>query len=438
MKIVELFDLVKNTPGTNDKLKALKENMNPIAIHIFMDAYSGTKYHILKFEDKGISGDYTIDTHYDRWHNLLQDLANKVYTGSQAQQVVEELYNKFTKEDQVILASILEHNLKIGVSKDNFQKICPCFDVYEVALAHPLDSVKGVDPTDGTYLASRKLDGVRCVAFVNNYYVNGFLHQEVEFRSRQNKQFLTLGNLVEPVKNLTRNLIGRWVLDGECCIIDDEGNEHFHAIMKEINKKNHTIAQPHYKLFDILTYKEFNMVEESKPFSQRYNKLNVLFEDCELPLYDRISALFQERINNSDDFDKWVQLSSKNKWEGFILRRDTPYQRGRSKDLLKVKKFHDDEYIVKGCVFSKATYNEDGHKEFDVCSALLIEHKGNVVSVGSGLSKEQRLRWYKNPDDIVGKTITVQYFEETIDSKTKKYSLRFPTLKYVYEGKRDV
>jgi DNA ligase-1 len=208
--------------------------------------------------------------------------------------------------------------------------------------------------------------------------------------------------------------------------------------MKEINKKNHTIAQPHYKLFDILTYKEFNMVEESKPFSQRYNKLNELFEDCELPLYDRISALFQERINNSDDFDKWVQLSSKNKWEGFILRRDTPYQRGRSKDLLKVKKFHDDEYVVKGCVFSKATYNEDGHKEFDVCSALLIEHKGNVVSVGSGLSKEQRLRWYKNPDDIVGKTITVQYFEETIDSKTKKYSLRFPTLKYVYEGKRDV
>jgi DNA ligase-1 len=98
----------------------------------------------------------------------------------------------------------------------------------------------------------------------------------------------------------------------------------------------------------------------------------------------------------------------------------------------------DAEYVVIGVEYGKATYNEGGHKEFDVVSSLIIEHKGNHVNVGSGLSKEQRLNWYNNSDDILGKTITVQYFEETKDSKTGEYSLRFPVLKHVYDDGRTV
>jgi DNA ligase-1 len=98
----------------------------------------------------------------------------------------------------------------------------------------------------------------------------------------------------------------------------------------------------------------------------------------------------------------------------------------------------DAEYEVIGVETGKATYNEGGHKEFDVASALYIKHKDNIVKVGSGLSKEQRLRWFDHPEEIIGKTITVQYFEETQDSKTKEYSLRFPVLKCVYEDGRNV
>ena len=120
-----------------------------------------------------------------------------------------------------------------------------------------------------------------------------------------------------------------------------------------------------------------------------------------------------------------------------MLRKDAPYKRGRSKDLLKIKGMQDAEYEVVGVETGKATYNEGGHKEFDVASALYIKHKDNIGKVGSGLSKEQRLRWFSNPEEIIGKTITVQYFEETQDSKTGMYSLRFPVLKHVYENGRD-
>lgn len=89
-------------------------------------------------------------------------------------------------------------------------------------------------------------------------------------------------------------------------------------------------------------------------------------------------------------------------------------------------------------VNGKASYNEGGTKEYDVVSALIISHKGTMVQVGSGLSKEQRLRWYKDPNDIIGKTITVQYFEETINKHDNSLSLRFPVLKHVYDNGRDI
>jgi hypothetical protein len=58
--------------------------------------------------------------------------------------------------------------------------------------------------------------------------------------------------------------------------------------------------------------------------------------------------------------------------------------------------------------------------------------------VGSGISKEQRILWRKDPSKIIGKEVTIQYFEETMDSKTGMFSLRFPVLKHVYDKKREV
>jgi DNA ligase-1 len=69
--------------------------------------------------------------------------------------------------------------------------------------------------------------------------------------------------------------------------------------------------------------------------------------------------------------------------------------------------------------------------------SLVIEHKGCKVNVGTGLSLAQRKRWYTNPEEIVGKVITVKFFEETQD-QNGNWSLRFPALKAIYEGDRDL
>lgn len=119
-----------------------------------------------------------------------------------------------------------------------------------------------------------------------------------------------------------------------------------------------------------------------------------------------------------------------------MLRKNDTYKGGRTKDLIKVKKFQDSEYVVTGYECGDVKYGTETFS--DVVTNLHIIHKGNRVSVGSGISKEQRILWRKKPEKIIGKTITVQYFEETMDSKTGEYSLRFPVLKYVYDKKREV
>ena len=106
------------------------------------------------------------------------------------------------------------------------------------------------------------------------------------------------------------------------------------------------------------------------------------------------------------------------------------------KNLLKVKKFFDAEYKVIDFDCDEHEVVRDGKSvTMKMLSQVWIEHKGYKVKVGSGFTQEQRLEYMDG--SIVGKTITVQYFEETKNDKGT-ISLRFPTCKHVYQGKRDM
>jgi DNA ligase-1 len=98
---------------------------------------------------------------------------------------------------------------------------------------------------------------------------------------------------------------------------------------------------------------------------------------------------------------------------------------------------HDDEYIVLGVENAIQRVIVDGAEVSELMlKNIIIEHKGNQVQVGSGFNHEQRRHFFKNPNEIVGKTVTVQYFETT-KNKRGEESLRFPVMKGIYEGIRD-
>lgn len=456
MTINKVLNLIKETSGTLDKKKILKDNMSNTIKQIFEDTYSDRKYYVKNY-NIWECGSLTIDYNYDTFRSMLDILNKRIITGSAAIELVENTIGMYILEDQWILNGIMNKNLKIGISKDNFNDVVGnVIEKFEVALAYNLEKVKGVNPLDGTYFASRKCDGARCLAFCNWDFDNK--KYNITFKSRQGKEFKTL-DVLKPV--LAKALIDwqlevvdgyeeldNFIIDGEMCIIDENGDEHFNKIMREITRKDHVIKNPHYKMFDMLCStstptEEWNKfgyttdkIEEGMIFEDRYNMLKDF--ECFIEGKQYASVLKQELITSQEDFDRWSNYVSDYGWEGFMLRKNTLYESGRTKDLLKVKKFQDAEYIVNEVVFGKATYNEGGSKEYDVVSALVIEHKGNKVEVGSGLSKEQRINWRINPNEIIGKTITVQYFEETINKNNDMISLRFPVLKYVYPNGREV
>jgi DNA ligase-1 len=129
-------------------------------------------------------------------------------------------------------------------------------------------------------------------------------------------------------------------------------------------------------------------------------------------------------------------MSSDNNWEGFMLRKDVGYEGKRTKNLVKVKKFHDAEYEVVDVDFDDHEVVRDGRSEtIKMLAQVWIEHKGHRVKVGSGFTQDQRIQYMT--DNIVGKLITVQYFEET-NNQEGGISLRFPTVKHIYSGERDM
>lgn len=124
--------------------------------------------------------------------------------------------------------------------------------------------------------------------------------------------------------------------------------------------------------------------------------------------------------------------------------------------MYKFKQWQDAEYTVVGLDTSVQRLSVGGvYGEHLAMSNVWIEHKGHRVSVGSGFTTEQRLRYAANPNEIVsklrpesqrahapaqiGKQITVEYFEESTAAGREEASLRFPRVKTVWdEGKRSV
>jgi hypothetical protein len=166
-------------------------------------------------------------------------------------------------------------------------KFIPTFDV---ALAHDAAKVKGVDIFDGTWFVSRKLDGVRCICFVHG--------DDIRFFSRNGKEFLTLGKVAEEIRRLG---ITDLVLDGELCLMNEDGSDDFQGILKQIQRKDHTIENPKYQIFDILQAGEFAGDDESPLFSTRIDCRENWLGDLKSSTI--LEMLPQVRIKDEDSLD---------------------------------------------------------------------------------------------------------------------------------------
>ncbi len=365
-------------------------------------------------------------TKFTRFFEILDSLNQRAITGNKAiEEVNGFIYNNPEYKDIVYL--VLERNLKVRASVKIINKAIPkLIPEFNVALANKYSEKtrKKIDLEKDVWFISRKLDGVRCLIFVNE-------KGKAKSFSRQGKKFSTLSLVEKEIENIGLKNV---VFDGEICIVDDKGNEDFQLIMKEIGRKDHTISNPKFQMFDLIPSDIFYRGEsESGKLSQRLSLLNRIISKKNL---NYVSSLKQIPVTSFEELEKLSQKAFEKGWEGLMIRKDDFYKGKRTDDILKIKEFHDNEYVVKDVMFGPLRYVKEGKEiEEEMLSGVLIEHKGFDVRVGSGFTIDQRKEIFKDPSLILNKTITVQYFEET-QNQEGGYSLRFPVIKVIHGKKR--
>ncbi len=423
-RLSQMVDELNDTNSKNEKMDILRK---------YPDLKKVLKYTYDPYRKYGVKSSQLIKKSdivyewdgYDNLFDILDDLADRKLTGHLAIGTLNAFIRDTEDTWTDLIYRILDKNLKTRTDAKLINKVwlnlIPQFDV---ALAQKFeDHAHKIDWDNEQWLGSRKLDGVRVLAIKRN--------GEVKFFSRQGNEFTTLDVLKKELEDIKMD---DFVLDGEMCVMDEDGNEDYKAIVSQIKRKDYTIEDPMFIVFDSLTLNEFDTGYSDQSTSSRMLRI-MRFAACK-----HINKLEMDRITSEADAVAKLDNAVKNGWEGYMIRRaDAPYEGKRTRALLKMKKMHDDEYVVKDIEVGpfRMIDRESGlEKTIETLTNVIIEHQGNEVSVGSGFSLEERSRYYNDPKLIIGKEITVQYFEKSTD-KTGKESLRFPVVKYVFEsGKR--
>jgi len=414
LEIKQFIEQMRNTSSALEKIEIIKGSSK--FIHKVLEyTYNPFKqYHVTSktcMKNAHLKSNHSLDL-----FEVLDKLTTREVTGHDAIKLVNGYDSEF-------LLKIIDKDLGVRAGDSIINKAIPgLIPTFKVALAKEYEGKCNWE--DGWY-ASRKLDGVRCLAVVDEDGI-------CKLYSRMGKELTTLNKVKEAIEATG---IVNTVFDGEICLVDQDGNEDFQGIMKQLRRKDHQIENPAYMIFDMLHKPVFEDKKGGEELGSRLHKLRSFLAGRNIN-NDILRYTEQYQIADDEHLETWIKLAGENNWEGVMLRKNVAYEGKRTKNLVKVKQFHDAEYEVLDFDCDDHEVVRDGKSEtIQMLAQVWIEHKGHRVKVGSGWSQEQRLQYMDG--SIVGKIITVQYFEETTNDKGG-ISLRFPTVKVVHGDKREV
>ena len=257
---------------------------------------------------------------------------------------------------------------------------------------------------------TQKLNGVRGTFF------------DGKIISRQGKEFAGLEHILEDIRQLFP-APDHWVLDGELVRNNAEGltdNENFRIGTGILGQDDADKSSIRLVIFDILPKSEFVAGESELPYRERLQALTALLTKITLLELQNVSIV--ERLYSGEDqsmIDLYLEQMVREDKEGLMLNRDSKYYRKRHNGILKVKKF----YTVDLTVLS---VEEGAGRLAGKLGAFVVDYKGNSLNVGSGMSDEQRDKFWEEREALPGRVIEVKYKEESSDKRTGLSSLQFP------------
>ena len=416
-KVKEIFEQIQSTSAKTGKEQILRENADnellQKTLHFLLNPYITTGLSKKKI-NKQVPPTRSHFQDAVRMMNYLQE--NN--TGTDAIIGDVQGFIRSQPEDmREFYKELFTKSLKLGCAASTVNKVfgkdfIPTFDVM---LAEKFsDNVSKVEGKE--FSVTMKLDGIRCIAIKDGNSVNLF--------SRQGQP---IEGLTEIESELLKHSSNLFVLDGELLISDTDGipsKDQYKATTKIVRKDGKKTGIT-FRAFDLLMLEEFRNQKCNTSYKQRREVLELLFDDTE---YIKVLPVLYSGTDISKIYEILNEVRA-NGEEGIMLNiNDAPYEFKRTKNLLKVKIMNDCDLEIIGF--------EDGQGRLaGTLGRLNVDYKGNILGVGSGFSDEQRKWFWENQNDLIGRVVTIKYFEET-QNQNGGISLRFPVFsEFREEGK---
>lgn len=412
--VLEILNQIKNTSSKNEKESILKEHKdNKLLTEVLYFVFN--PFIVTGLSSKKINKKFTIKG-FTVINNLIDYLLEH-NTGADLDIISVQIFiGKQPKNLQGLYTQIATKDLKIGITSKTINKafgenFIPEFNVM-LAKKYEDHEKKIV----GDFVITKKLDGSRIIVFKDNGKVTSF--------TRTGKPYIGLNEIEEEIKNLP---LDNTVFDGEL-IADSDGStgEIFTETIKKSKTKDENKTGLLFNIFDMLSVEEFKNGKSEYNAIDRKSHLSTVFDTYgnDLKYCVEVKPLYigddKSRIK---EFQKYAIGQG---WEGIMINLNKPYVNKRTDSLLKVKAMQSADLKIIG-------FEEGQGKYKDTLGNIIVDYKGNNVSVGSGFSDKDRDEIWNNQKKYLGRVCEIQYFEESKNSKDDSVSLRFPIFKILRE-----
>lgn len=306
--------------------------------------------------------------------------ANETSSSQQALKEAEALVKKKLKEGY-------KENLSEIDDEGFFEpQLAKQFEDYKDKISYPL-------------AAEDKLNGIRCIISRKGAF------------SRKGEEFHCLDHIKEELAEL----FSKWpflILDGELFnpLLKNELNKI--ASLVSVNRKPNDVSDDDRKrakeIVQFHIYDGFGAYAVTKDFSflQRKNMLRGIIDGFNsVKLHDFFL------VNSYEEILTEMKKVRAEKREGLVLKvLDAPYENKRSKNMLKLKTFYDDEFRVLG--FEEGTGNWAGKVKKVICELKTPATNGKT-SFESNIRGSMAVLadLWQERDKHVGKFVTVEYQE---------------------------
>ena len=314
---------------------------------------------------------------------------------------------------------IVSQQISLGVTAKTINKVAghDIIPIFSVMLAEKFFSYPHY-LSGRRFFLTEKLDG--CRAFTTVEYRGEEEFPEVTIYSRSGHQYTNLPKVEYTLARLASDTKQSYFLDGELIVTDRDSMP-----SKEAFKKTSKILRTEgaklgitYNIFDLLSDYEWEHKEGVRPYWCRREYLNGLSfcsDACQ------VVPVLYEGVDVDEVYKHLISQVALGHEGVMVNTAEGKYEFKRTKSLLKVKAMSDVDLKVIGM-------NRGVGKYQNTLGSMIVDYKGTEVGVGSGFSDAERDEIWLNHDAYIGKTATIQYFEETTDTSGKP-NLRFPVFK---------